>query len=324
VTGKRKFSSFILLVFISVLSLLFAAFSASQALSEVSASSDKVAEQSKDGGAYKDEKVVDPRSLIDSFFVGTSTCVTCHEDLKTDWLKTAHALTLKKRLPLNEQGCEMCHGPGQKHLETGMDIVKFDKKTPLSYASICLSCHVAISTISQWKKNPHSRVGSGWCTNCHDPHKPNAKLLKAVDEEHLCARCHEGVVSKISASASKHAVFESKMLACTSCHNPHKGKERLLKKDGISQTCGQCHEDKTGPFTFEHVGMEELPGTDACLTCHDPHGSPNTNLLLMNGRGLCLNCHQDRIIHKRGITCWSAGCHTQIHGSNTNPIFLEP
>ncbi len=269
-----------------------------------------------------DEEVKDPRLLIDAFFIGTSSCFSCHPDYKESFLKSAHALSLRERIPLQKQGCEMCHGPGQKHMTTAPEnIVRFDKPTPLSYATICLSCHERVLTMADWKKNPHSQVDTKWCGTCHDPHKPVRYLLKEKQEE-LCASCHESVYNQIRAGASKHAVFESEALDCASCHNPHKGERPLLARKTVAETCGQCHREKVGPFTFEHIS-EDLPGASSCLTCHIPHGSPNNALLAMNGRGMCLSCHQDKVIHKQGLTCWSAGCHTEIHGSNTTPIFLR-
>ena len=79
---------------------------------------------------------------------------------------------------------------------------------------------------------------------------------------------------------------------------------------------------------------------EGCTTCHNPHGSINRQLLVERDNNLCLKCHaqiqgQDpfstqsfyigKINHadfvRRG-TCWSAGCHTAVHGSNVNPLML--
>jgi len=291
---------------------------------KVSASAESETTEKTNDSSFHDEDVKDPRKEIQSFFVGTSACLSCHLDKKESFLKTGHSLSLRERIPLEKQGCEMCHGPGQKHLTSGGEfIVKFKDDTPLSYASICLSCHKRVLTMTDWRRNPHSAVGSRWCATCHDPHKTNRFLLHKETEEELCATCHESVVNEVRSFGSRHAVFESKSLSCTSCHNPHKGEFALLRGKTISETCGSCHRDKVGPFAFEHIGQDELPGTRSCLTCHSAHGSPNRNLLKMNGRGLCLSCHADRITHKQGLVCWTSGCHTLIHGSDTDPIFLE-
>jgi len=278
-------------------------------------------ESSQNSAAYKDEEVRDPRLDLGASFVGTSTCVMCHPDKKSPWLKTAHALTLRKELPLDEQGCEMCHGAGSGHLENPENLVRFDQDTPLSYTSICLSCHdKRVATLAEWKRNPHYRAEKMWCNGCHELHEPAHSLL-ANDETHLCGGCHKQVISRFRASISKHPIFTSEDVSCTSCHNPHRGKGALLAERTVEETCARCHADRVGPFVFPHIS-EGTPGTESCLSCHSPHGTSNTNMLKMNGRGLCLSCHQDKITHRRGLTCWSAGCHTEIHGSNRNALFF--
>ena len=71
---------------------------------------------------------------------------------------------------------------------------------------------------------------------------------------------------------------------------------------------------------------------DGCVSCHSPHGSVNDKMLKARNTSLCYQCHFQNqpsgtsIIHGgvdhsnsviRG-TCWSAGCHEAVHGSNVN------
>jgi predicted CXXCH cytochrome family protein len=78
---------------------------------------------------------------------------------------------------------------------------------------------------------------------------------------------------------------------------------------------------------FEHEVMRE-----GCTTCHAPHGSVNARLLIARNATLCLRCHfqqqtttgkiyigtQDHTSFLSRGTCWSAGCHEAIHGSQVN------
>jgi predicted CXXCH cytochrome family protein len=74
---------------------------------------------------------------------------------------------------------------------------------------------------------------------------------------------------------------------------------------------------------------------EGCTTCHSPHGSINAKMLVERDNNLCLKCHAQvpgsngalvigKINHSalgfasRG-TCWSAGCHSSVHGSNVSP-----
>ena len=73
---------------------------------------------------------------------------------------------------------------------------------------------------------------------------------------------------------------------------------------------------------------------EGCTVCHSPHGSINKKMLIASDNNLCLRCHAQlqgpntgqmyigRINHATFLKlggCWSAGCHTAVHGSNFNP-----
>ena len=138
-----------------------------------------------------------------------------------------------------------------------------------------------------------------------------------------------------------HPVLEGKV-SCIDCHNPHKGNAikgggtsgiQSLKGGGTAllgenETCFQCHTAQRGPFVFEHEALRE-----GCVVCHSPHGSVNQRLLTVRNQALCLKCHFQQqtapgqifiadVDHssflQRG-TCWSAGCHEAIHGSQVSP-----
>ncbi len=80
-----------------------------------------------------------------------------------------------------------------------------------------------------------------------------------------------------------------------------------------------------GPFAFEHEAMR-----DGCATCHNPHGTVNAKMLTSRNANLCLKCHvQDanssvlvggmpHSVFLRTGTCWTAGCHEAVHGSQIN------
>jgi DmsE family decaheme c-type cytochrome len=132
-----------------------------------------------------------------------------------------------------------------------------------------------------------------------------------------------------------HPVIEGRM-NCVQCHDPHGGD--IFKKAGglamarQNETCAACHREQTRPVIFEHEAMRE-----GCVVCHNPHGSINRKLLVESDPNLCLKCHAqqqgvaapsragifigkvDHSAFLRMGTCWSAGCHTAVHGSNVDP-----
>ena len=77
---------------------------------------------------------------------------------------------------------------------------------------------------------------------------------------------------------------------CTSCHDPHEPAARSLLGGFKQQACIGCHEDKGGPFVFEHPASR----TEGCTACHSPHGSPNRHLLATQRVAeLCYGCHAE-------------------------------
>src|SRR5215471_10803119 len=62
-------------------------------------------------------------------FVGNETCVTCHESEGKSMEHSLHGKAQDSRTPSAKPGgsCESCHGPGQKHVDSGnkQDIRRF-------------------------------------------------------------------------------------------------------------------------------------------------------------------------------------------------------
>jgi predicted CXXCH cytochrome family protein len=94
-----------------------------------------------------------------------------------------------------------------------------------------------------------------------------------------------------------------------------------------NDNCHACHQAQRGPHVFEHEALRE-----GCIICHSPHGSVNQKLLTERNAVLCLKCHFQQqtapgriaigaIDHTSFLargTCWSAGCHEAVHGSQVS------
>jgi predicted CXXCH cytochrome family protein len=237
--------------------------------------------------ATLDHVVVAPPMIPGAKYVGMDQCALCHEKEVKNFKLTAHArIRIEGEGPRVEgQGCESCHGAGSLHVDAGGGKGKF---------------------IVNPAKNPEA------CFQCHLDKKAEFSL-----------QYH-------------HPVSEGRM-SCTDCHDPHG--EDINKPKGlwlarVNDVCASCHREQTRPHVFEHEALRE-----GCTSCHNVHGSINPKMLTERDNNLCLKCHAQvaaagspgtvfigKMPHagfapteflQRG-TCFSAGCHTAVHGSDVN------
>ncbi len=285
----------------------------------------KVQEEAKEEAASQTEDRAVPK------YVGTDTCITCHQDNGNSFLHSTHGRLMESRKGVTyDKACETCHGPGSLHVEFAdnttdarFQTIKFPPKMDAPEANaICLTCHVA-KTHFHWKGSPHD-MQNVTCVSCHmvhqDEKKPNKHLLKAPKVMDVCFTCH--IEKKAQIARNGHMPLNEDEMTCTSCHDVHgtSGDKNLLG-DSVNETCFKCHADKRGPFLFEHPPVQE-----SCLNCHNPHGSNNDHMLVERPPFLCQRCHMKHGVydatalankdsHFIGQACLN--CHSNIHGSNS-------
>ncbi len=225
-------------------------------------------------------------------YVGTKTCLECHEDYAKD-RHNVHMRVASFEAPGHHIGCEGCHGPGSLHVDGGGDttkILRFGKGglEPEEVAGVCISCHKS-GALMDWTGSAHAENDVS-CLKCHKIHFNEGKnLLINTNEFELCGQCHQDIKAK-GYLTSHHPVREGKM-KCTDCHEPH-GTSNMLPgmikaEERKNDLCLRCHARYQGPFVFEHD-----PVVEDCTICHDPHGTVANNLLVQNEPFLCLQCHE--------------------------------
>jgi DmsE family decaheme c-type cytochrome len=259
----------------------------------------------------------------DAEYIGSETCIMCHSDKVPGSLLT-HVALIDYNPDYEQYGysCEGCHGPGSAHMGDPAGILNPPNLPEEIITEICSKCHENLRSfnLDNWTTSEHS-FANLTCLDCHGGHSDNEWFLTTNDRLELCYTCHSEKRAEFSLR-SHHPVDEGH-LSCDSCHNVHSGAyDNQLIMDG-DELCYSCHTDKQGPFIYDHP-ISMASGGEGCLTCHFAHGSNTDNLLRLPNSRLCIQCHTDRdpATHFAG-TCWSSGCHTEIHGSNSDPLFLN-
>ncbi|MBN2429841.1 MAG: DmsE family decaheme c-type cytochrome [Acidobacteria bacterium] len=214
-------------------------------------------------------------------------CGECHDEIYNSFLDNVHARLRDFEFSGTMGGCEGCHGPGQRHMDSGDpgDIYTYGQKEAETDNTQCLKCH-RDDDFAYWAHGSHAQYGVA-CTECHTIHKGKGKAPNGHQQLELCARCHTEVRAQML-YPSHHPVREGKM-SCASCHNVHGqvGFNSLTTRgERNNELCLTCHPRYQGPFIFEHA-----PVNEDCLICHSPHGSVANNLLKQNEPFLCLQCH---------------------------------
>lgn len=268
-------------------------------------------------------------------YVGSSKCAECHVTEAGFFSGSRHERSYFYGAQSN--GCESCHGPGSKHVES-VDAADIVNKADLSrinaagQSSLCLSCHQSnFRAIKSWQMSDHARGGLS-CWDCHQSmlhFAPKAELRDAKSQitdpliknkNEFCFSCHEH--QRLDFSMQFHHPIDRGRMLCTDCHNPHgEGETRNAIARSKTEACLKCHSEKRGPYVWPHQAMDE-----GCTVCHQPHGSVNDKLLTQFDNGLCLQCHyetqfpnfgdvsQHRFRLDRHARCLD--CHLKVHGSN--------
>ncbi len=203
----------------------------------------------------------------------------------------------------------------------------------------CEQCHDHVT--KHFASAPHARlIAQGpnaidvSCESCHGPGSVHVEsggaartILNPDRNPESCYHCHSNLRGQF-ALPHAHPVGDGR-LTCSACHAPHSGDAFVGSAstlDSANQACLACHQLQRGPHIFEHEAMRE-----GCLTCHTPHGSVNQKMLTQRNAVLCLKCHfqqqvggqilignRDHTPYLSRGTCWSAGCHEAVHGSQVS------
>lgn len=170
-------------------------------------------------------------------------CISCHSD--------EPAQRFVDPLP-GGIGCERCHGPSKKHVETlkPEDTVAPQHLSVRRQLEVCTQCHQSTFPVLRDRKD-HFGFRPG---DVLDTVRVNF-LADPAEQDRVKLLAHaERLVRSACWLASRDT------LTCTTCHDPHTSS---LEKDDAwwDGRCTQCHDRKPCTDTAEHA-------REHCVTCH--------------------------------------------------------
>ncbi|GEM_PF-382237 len=259
----------------------------------------------------------------------SENCLACHDDLANSLKDSPHSLTgADAHKGATDIGCISCHDGWAAHMDDpSADNISSGPDTTATYqAMVCSRCHQTPHQTAMSTNDPHAVAGMQ-CSSCHQIHNNTHLNLVNTERENFCGSCHPAVVAEFNLRSAHPLVTYN--IQCVDCHDSNR-LESSFRAAGVDWTCQNCHSEYAGPFPYEHpVVFNHLVEGEGCTECHQPHGSANERLLKQPGNGTCMQCHGIPPGHATAHSGFVAEtdcvvCHSEIHGSYNNRLFLDP
>jgi DmsE family decaheme c-type cytochrome len=263
----------------------------------------------------------------------SAVCLGCHAGQDTTLAGTAHRLADDPDDAKARVACTDCHAGDRKHWEDDPSANPMSNPAKVgapAEARICSACHQNAHQQDMLEKNVHA-ANEVSCSGCHQVHgSRHASMLKA-QEPKLCLDCHARVEGQF-ARPFRHPVPEG-IIQCTECHTSMDQTSRALSQNG-TDVCLKCHTELSGPFPFPHqAALSHSTEEGGCLSCHEAHGSSLPRMVKQPYAPphyqLCTQCHAvpRHVSNTMHGTTWAGvpcnDCHTDIHGSYDNRLFIN-
>lgn len=224
--------------------------------------------------------------------------------------KAAVKKTVVKDLILKgDAKCTECHdeadSPDLLSISRTRHGVTADSRTPT-----CTKCHGESDSHVGYKgsgKPPTTDVSFG-----------KKSTNTAQQQAGSCLSCHDGDNKRTHWEGSKHQI---EGVSCTSCHQVHVQKDKVMAKTTQSDVCFSCH--KTERAESKKVSAHPLSKI-GCSGCHNTHGSAGTKMVKKNTvNETCFTCHAEKrgpfLFEHQPVTEDCGTCHSP-HGSNLAPL----
>ena len=207
-------------------------------------------------GGWEEDEVAPPHDVIAGGAKDADAgqqCLGCHS--------TGYFVS-RRAFAEHGVGCEACHGPGQKHADSGGSKESIVSPARLSAARgnmVCGQCHSLGKDRSGAYPFPVTRAGEALA-----PFQPGQDLTAAFADARPKLVRKGWEYSLFVQAAEKYA-----RQLCTDCHDPHgrPGSPAMLK-DPTNEICLRCHGVGRARFRFEsHGGVGDVT-RKLCWSCH--------------------------------------------------------
>ncbi len=198
----------------------------------------------------------------------------------------------------------------------------------------CVQCHTKLlekpgserlkivgQNIESYRSSFHARPNAddetrpnASCNDCHNAHNFNIPPMGTPERAQwrlgipeLCGTCHEDQLDIWSESVHGRQVLEehnTKAAVCSDCHTSHdiQRSRAELTKLAITESCGNCHEDRYASYKFTYHGKISTLGygdTAKCYNCHgghdvEPSSSEASYMHPDNRLETCQECHNGK------------------------------
>lgn len=206
----------------------------------------------------------------------------------------------------------------------------------------CANCHE--ERVKAFAGTTHGKTAyvgeQGGCEACHGDASQHAQTgdatlvvnpakVEAEKASKVCLECHSRDKARMFWQGSVH---ESQGNGCTSCHQIHPNRDKLLAKADEKAVCLSCHLDvradllKRSKHPLRDSSTPSMAGKMACSSCHNPHGARSESLIDAKSiNDKCYECH----FEKKAPVLWE---HTPVkedclvchkpHGSSNDKLLV--
>ncbi|MBA4371143.1 MAG: hypothetical protein C0418_06165, partial [Coriobacteriaceae bacterium] len=250
------------------------------------------------------------------FIARNLECLQCHTELIPEFSYPAvHDPFLKKE-------CTVCHTRHGKRIEYTMTAGGYRTWQRFRTVVEWLPLRIVFWTYDGVAGLTGQRKGGEVVGSEKVDSKGEVSEL-VLPETELCWMCHGDLGPQIT-MGYPHSPFQKGF--CTTCHDPHASKHRVLLTQDERDLCVTCH--PMGP-QLSRAQVHPPAGSLFCTNCHHPHASDYRGILVAKQRDLCFTCHPTvaplslkAVQHNPFLYDNCTGCH-EPHGSDFTPLLRK-